>query len=109
KKFNTYFQEQEPWKQIKENKKDAENTLANLAYMIKDLAILLYPIMPDVSKKIYSFLKLQKSPTYEDFNIELNEITNTEPLFKKIEDKQLEELQTTYSGTVDLDLTVGKI
>ncbi|MFT4261405.1 MAG: methionine--tRNA ligase [Candidatus Woesearchaeota archaeon] len=110
KKFNAYFQEQEPWKTIKEEQEKAKNTLANLAHMIRDLAILTYPVLPTTSKKIYSFLGLQNIPNYDDLSKNLTgKISKPKTLFRKLEDIEIEELHETFSGKTELDLTVGKI
>ncbi|MCF7901185.1 methionine--tRNA ligase, partial [Candidatus Woesearchaeota archaeon] len=100
KKGNQYFQENEPWKLIKENPQRAHNTLAVLINLIKDLSILLQPIMPLTSEAI----KKQLNATYE-FNleslntkIENHKIGEPDVLFKKLEEKQVTEFQEKYSG-----------
>ncbi|MFP4568092.1 MAG: methionine--tRNA ligase [Candidatus Woesearchaeota archaeon] len=99
KKANQYFQEQEPWKKIKEQPALAKNDLAILANIIKDLAILIEPIMPQTSKDIYAQLNIKKQ-TIKDINTKLenHEIGDVKPLFSKIEDKKITEFKEKYSG-----------
>jgi len=55
---NKYFQDNEPWKLIKENKNHAHVIVSECIDIIKDLCILLYPIMPKFSKEIQEQLKV---------------------------------------------------
>lgn len=110
KQFNAYFQEQEPWQKIKENKEETQQIIGNLLLMIRDLAILLYPVIPATSKKVYEYLGLQKTPEYQDLKKDLSgTIKKFKPLFNKIEDEQINTLKKEYGPKQNLDLTVGKI
>ncbi len=53
---NKAFQEAEPWKAIKENKEVSDNILYNLAYVIKDLMILIQPYLPQYSQVVAGYL-----------------------------------------------------
>ncbi len=119
KKGNQYFQDQEPWRAIKEDKEKAANALAVLANMIKDLAILIHPVMPRVAEQITLQLNYKKKLSLELLKerVENHEITEPSPLFDKLEDKKLLGLQEKYSGKQEkeskalekIDLRIAKI
>ena len=99
KKANHYFQEREPWKKIKENPAEAKNDLAVLANIIRDLAILIEPIMPKTSNEIYKQLNINKQSIKNIHEkLENHEIGNVKPLFSKIEDKTIACFKEKYSG-----------
>ena len=54
---NKYFQENEPWKADEEKKKRVLMFSANL---VKDLAILLWPFIPNFSEKVFDMLDIEK-------------------------------------------------
>jgi methionyl-tRNA synthetase len=49
---NKYFQDNAPWKLIKENKEDAHKKVSSCVNLVRDLIILLNPIMPHFSNEI---------------------------------------------------------
>ncbi|MBQ9908506.1 MAG: class I tRNA ligase family protein, partial [Treponema sp.] len=53
---NKAFQAAEPWKAVKENKEVADNILYNLAYVIKDLMIMIQPYLPQYSQIVAGYL-----------------------------------------------------
>lgn len=64
--INRYIQENEPWKLLKNDKVRAATVISLSLSNIKDLAILLYPFMPNTSKTIAS--------AFQFFNYSWNEI-----------------------------------
>jgi methionyl-tRNA synthetase len=100
KKGNQYFQEQEPWQAIKTDKERAMNSLAVLANLIKDLSILIYPIMPKAAENIQEQLGLTKDFTLAALKKTLHDHNIGAPvvLFKKLEDDQVKYLKGKYSG-----------
>jgi methionyl-tRNA synthetase len=63
---NAYFNNNEPWKKVEEEKKKISAISANL---VKNLTILLYPIVPKFSEQIFDFLNLNpKKLEWEDAN-----------------------------------------
>ena len=62
---NKYFQENEPWKLIKENKEQAHKVLTNCAHIARDLSILISPVRPKFSKELQSQLN-QKNLSWKD-------------------------------------------
>ncbi len=112
KKANHYFQENEPWKKINENREEAENVLAVLANVIKDLALLLSPVMPSTSKKVFDQLGLELGSFNDLFKpLENHKINKAEPLFSKLDDDFISGLKSKFSGKQEKekkDLSVFK-
>ena len=100
KKGNQYFQEQEPWQTIKTDKARTLNSLAVLANLIKDLSILIYPIIPKAAESIQEQLGMTKDFTLAALKKPLHDHQIGTPvvLFKKLEDDQVKYLKEKYSG-----------
>ncbi len=101
KKGNTYFQEQEPWKNIKENKEKADNAIGNLVRLIKDLSIIIEPILPFTAEKIRKQLNIKQKLFWDDISkkvLQGHKINNAEILFSKLEDEQIAEFKKRFSG-----------
>lgn len=99
---NQIFQENEPWKLRKQDKKTVDIVISFLVNLVKDLAILVEPYMPGVSKDIFEMLNIQqlKWDSLGNFNqIKAgHKIKPQRMLFKKVEDKMVEELKNKFSG-----------
>ncbi len=100
---NQYFQENEPWKAFKENKKRADTTMNVLANIVKDLSILIEPYMPNTAKRIRAQIGMPEKKLHW-INLGYMEIEKghkTNPpriLFDKLEDEQVEEFKQKYAG-----------
>ena len=96
---NAYFQKAEPWKSKDDQKtKQAVSWCANLA---QNLAILINPILPEFSEKIFSALGV-KDTTFDDINFKWKgKVKNVPFLVNKVEIVRKE--------SFPLQLTVGKI
>ncbi len=113
--LNQYFQENQPWKNIKDKKTKAitDNTLYIIINLIKDISILIYPFMPQIAHNITDMLNLKSTETTSDendknnnptkfplsindlslFSIESNHHLNkAEILFKKFNDKDINKI-----------------
>ncbi len=95
---NKYFNDQEPWKTRKENPEKCATTLNLCTQTVHSLAILMNPLLPFTSAKIWKMLNLEGKP--EDANwddiglLNLNEghcLNKPEILFEKIPDKVIQE------------------
>ena len=125
---NNYFQQVEPWKTKTSNRNKCEKDLALLTLIIKDLATLIAPYLPDASKEICRQLKIELR-TFDDlaqFTVRSHEVEEAKILFKKIDDEETAELRKKYGGKAeekveeknvdtgklepsDVQLVVGKI
>ncbi len=97
---NQYLQENEPWKNPDEKRKAA--CLYLLANLVKDLALLIAPYMPQASQRILQQLQ-HHAGSWDDlgtFSIAGGHTMGTAALlFKKIEDKEISEFRKRFAGT----------
>ena len=94
KSANKYFNDQEPWKAVKENPQKASNTLYLSNQLAKVLSIVIKPYMPKSGDKICEILNLESNDNWmdtEEFFPVGWSINKPKPLFKKIEDEVIEE------------------
>ncbi|MCD6547542.1 MAG: methionine--tRNA ligase [Nanoarchaeota archaeon] len=95
---NKYFQQREPWK----NKEKKDQTIYVCIQIIKALAVMLYPIIPSISEKLWKILNINKEISWEEINNELkpgHRINSPEPLIEKIDIKKLKEEYAKLKGT----------
>lgn len=87
---NKYFQENEPWKLIKTDKDKAQLVINTAVNILKDLVIVLKPLLPEYSRNIESQLGL-KDLSLKDIEIRLREhsIGEGKIIFEKIEKIEL--------------------
>ena len=93
KKGNKYFNDAEPWKAVKEDKAKAANCLYLSNQLAKTLAYMLKPFLPTKADKIAEIMNLGSLDNWEDAKTDLptgHVINKAKPLFKKIEDKEIE-------------------
>ena len=93
KKGNKYFNDAEPWKAVKEDKAKAANCLYLSNQLAKTLAYMLKPFLPTKADKIAEIMNLGSLDNWEDAKAYLptgHVINKAKPLFKKIEDKEIE-------------------
>jgi len=125
KEANSYFQYNQPWKLIREDKERCGSVLYILANQIKDLAIVLEPFLPFTSKEIFSQLNIEPKNWKDlgELSIKpLHKIGKPKILFRKIEKEQIEYFAKKYSGKqvenenkdeekidTKIELEVGKI
>lgn len=103
---NRYFDEEKPWKTVKEDKNRAEETLYVCFCLIKDLSVVLYPVLPRKTMQLRSMLGNNQKPVWSEIIDRLDgsdktddEFTaeNIRPLFPRIEDKIIKaELDKLY-------------
>jgi len=101
---NKYFQDSEPWKLRNDNPEKAKGVIRDLAYIVRDLSVLIEPYMPQSAAKIASFFGLKFGETLNWKNTGKPEgipdvqITS-EVLFTKLEEESVKELRNRYSGS----------
>lgn len=107
---NEFFQKREPWKH-KEDKEHLNTTIYACTELVRKLAILIEPYLPNASKEIFKQLNLEQQ-CFNDLNksIEVgHKINQPKVLFKKLEDKQINELHDKFSGQQSKDITINDI
>lgn len=96
-KGNRYINAKAPWAKIKDDTKrdEVEQDLAVLIQAIRALAILVSPFLPRTSEKIYRFLGLDITREAWEYPEpeKVFTVTDVAPLYRKIEDEQIEQQQ----------------
>ena len=97
---NKRFQDGEPWKGVKENPPATASLIWNLVYLVRDLAILVSPYVPQTAEKISRELGITKL-AWADLGVlkGIEKVQRPELLFARLEDKQIEALRVRFSGT----------
>ncbi len=93
KKGNKYFNDQEPWKAVKEDMQKASNCLYLSNQLAKTLAYTLKPFLPTKADKIAEIMNIDNLDNWNDAKQSLpvgHPINKAKPLFKKIEDKEID-------------------
>ncbi len=127
---NRYFQDRKPWESAKDDKEDCERTLYLCANIVKSLAIVSEPFMPETAERIWNYLGQDTDIHTEDWNrakklgLGGQNINDLEPLFKKIdrdevsdfndekaEEKEIggEENMISFDEFKKLDIRIGEI
>lgn len=95
---NKYFNDQEPWRTVKDNRTKCETTLNICLQISKALAIFMEPFMPFSAEKLWQLLNLEGNVHaqnwFEDPVKPVPEghvLNKPEILFNKIDDKVIEE------------------
>lgn len=96
---NKYFDANEPWKTAKEHPERCATTIHFCLQTIRSLAILLEPVIPDASAKMWKMLNLGDSPSLAGWESAsklglpaTHTLGKSEILFTKIEDEVIESL-----------------
>ncbi|MDR1420444.1 MAG: methionine--tRNA ligase [Treponema sp.] len=100
---NKRFQDTEPWRLRKDDPPRAAVVIRELALVVRDMAVLTGPYMPDAAAKIASFFGLvpEKDLSWEDLGRagKMDGTVTSEVLFAKLEDEKIGELRNRYSGS----------
>jgi methionyl-tRNA synthetase len=102
---NKYFQDGEPWKTRTGDPPRAAALIRDLAFVVRDMAVLVEPYMPQAAAKIASFfgLTLGKNLSWKDIGrpegLPQDLTIQSEVLFAKLEDDLVEGLRERYAGS----------
>ncbi|MDR2841967.1 MAG: methionine--tRNA ligase [Spirochaetaceae bacterium] len=102
---NKTFQDGEPWKKRTEDPAAAEELIAGLCYIVRDLAVFSSPYIPCAAEKIAGFfgrsLSGSNKLSWQDTGVPhgIDKVLRSEVLFTKLEEKAIMELREKYSGT----------
>ncbi|WP_404331707.1 methionine--tRNA ligase [Mesobacillus maritimus] len=98
---NKYFDEQQPWLQIKDDPDACKQTLANCVYLIANLAHVLTPFLPFSSRKVKDMIHFRETD-WSSVLVRSQQLTNVEPLFERIDTEKItEELERLTKQLVD--------
>jgi methionyl-tRNA synthetase len=97
---NRTFQAGEPWKSRKEKPQEAADLIRSLAYLIRDMGIMLAPYLPQTSERILAFFGIS-APAWDTLGnfAGLDRVGTAQILFAKLEDDHITQLRTTFSGS----------
>ncbi|MDR2491114.1 MAG: methionine--tRNA ligase [Spirochaetaceae bacterium] len=107
---NKTFQDGEPWKKRTEAPEEAAVLIAGLCYIVRDLAVMCYPYIPEAAQKIASFFGLTITGRETGGGANelcwgslgkiggLQRVVTSSVLFQRLEDALINELREKYSG-----------
>ena len=82
---NKYYDERKPWIQKRENIEEFNNTIYTCTNIIANLSNLIEPIMPQTSKRLREYLKIER-PLWKQIQIkEKISLGNIEIFFERID------------------------
>ncbi len=104
---NKYFQDNEPWKLIKEDKEKAHKIVSLCINLVKNLTILAEPIIPGITAKLQKQLNLKNLAWKDlDFKLKNHKIGTGEIIIHKIDESKL---ATGDDGFSKANLKVAKV
>lgn len=87
---NKYFQHSEPWKVIKESRDKASQIVSTCVHWVRDLAVLLKPVIPSICQELESQLNLPPLKLEDlEKTMDGHVIGSPQPLVKRIEELDL--------------------
>ncbi len=97
---NKTFQEAEPWKTRKDDPEGTAALLRDLVYLVRDLAILSAPFIPETAERIAGFLGVE-TLTWELLGSRsgIEKLGTPEILFKQLTDEEIAGYRDRFSGT----------
>lgn len=106
---NKYINDTEPWVAIKKDPQRANDVFYNSAVLLKSLAVLSAPYLPQTSQRIWSQLNLSGSPLdnglWDSIGEDLgkrHQVNKPTILFRKLADEQIEKYKDIASQGTDL-------
>ncbi len=98
---NRAFQAGEPWRTRKEDPAAAATLLKTLSAMIRDVAIMCAPYMPETSERILSFFNEDVGKTWCDLGKwdDIKSVGSVSLLFEKLDKDRVAELKARFSGS----------
>lgn len=103
---NKYFDEMQPWKEVKTDSKKASETLYVCLEILRILTIVAAPVIPKSMKVLHEMINVNSPIIWDNLSKKSAEysITNIERLFRKIDEKEVEEQQEILKRKQDLSL-----
>ncbi|MDG6250402.1 methionine--tRNA ligase, partial [Methanocalculus sp.] len=103
---NNYIQKNAPWKLMKTDRQAAESAIADCLQIVKALALMLEPVLPDAAARCWAMLGYTTPIAdhhLDECDTPLSGVTlqKAEMLFAKLEDEQYAVLEKTFNGRVE--------
>ncbi len=113
---NKFFQDMQPWEQIKTEPEKAHATVSVLAYLVKSVAIALCPIMPETATGILEIMNIREY-SWQDIGkfsgMDGHTVNQPSIVHKKLDPKLAEKFRKQFSGKQSdfgrVHLKIGKI
>lgn len=105
---NGYFDAKKPWQLLKDSsqKEELDKVMALCLYVLKVLALVSYPVIPESAKKLYAMLGFTDDLATCDIKKELkivsfnsSKLKTPEILFKKVEEEVIEQEEALLKNT----------
>jgi methionyl-tRNA synthetase len=97
---NKKFQDGEPWRGVRESPEETAGLIWNLTYLVRDLAILASPYIPETSNRILATLGIATASWSDLGKLDgIGRIEKPDLLFARLEDKPVEEMRARFSGS----------
>ncbi|WP_319417399.1 methionine--tRNA ligase [Marispirochaeta aestuarii] len=97
---NKAFQDGEPWRTRKEAPEEAARLLRDLTFLIRDLAVLISPYIPETSDRIAGWLGMAEISWDTLGRADgITAIAKPEILFQRLEDDFIETLRERFAGS----------
>ncbi len=98
---NKFFQEEAPFKRIKEDRDAAHMTVSLLLYLVRHIATALFPYMPETAERLFQVLNLepatwQNEPAFS--GLDGHKINAPTMLYQKLDPKDAEKWRKKFSG-----------
>lgn len=99
---NQYFDQNKPWVTLKENREECEKSIFNCLQIVYSLSVLLKPFVPIAADKLAKLLGVAETKPeagadqfkFDNFSFSKVNISETiEPVFRKIEEGEIEEFE----------------
>jgi len=97
---NRTFQATEPWRTRKEDPETTHQLLTDLVYLLRDLAILCKPYLPETADRIAGFLSVNELSWDALGELEgISAVGQPEILFEQIANETVSEMRDRFSGS----------
>jgi len=97
---NKRFQDEEPWKTVKESPARAAGLIRDLVYLIRDLAVLVEPYLPATAAAVNGWLGLARGQWSSLGLLEgVGAVRPPALLFRRLEDEEIERFRARFAGT----------
>ena len=109
---NQYFQSNEPWKLINENRKQADEIVGNCVNLIYLIGVYSEPFLPNTSKEIFKQLNIEKPKEFGKFKLFLKQnhrLGGINPLFARLEDEDITKYENKFNGNQTKELDFSKL
>ncbi|MDR0408847.1 MAG: methionine--tRNA ligase [Spirochaetaceae bacterium] len=96
---NKTFQDGEPWRTRKDDPPAAAALIRNLCFLVRDIASLVSPFMPESAERIASFFGCSVADWKDIGRTDgIERVVASSVLFSRLEEAQIAELRDRYSG-----------